>query len=505
MSKSGPFALVIVAALAPVVAAQSGSISFAGKKDDPVSSNQPRDLVAVDADGNGKLDLVNTCLGWDQTREATVSVNSGKGKFGQQENFTLDPSFTPYGIGAGDLDNDGNPDLVFTDSSTGTVMIWQNTPATTPYYAHVVDIPTAGTNALDVVCGDFDHDGDVDLAVVNYWSGGVRTLRGHGDFGFDTDVLVTGTANDQGMRMTTADLDHDGNVDLLVATASGAVLLLGKGDGTFPTRIVLDAGHMTNEVEAADLDQDGKLDVVFTEPNDGALRIFRGHGDGTFTDALDYATGHVPSGLALADFDGDGVPDIAMTEYFGATVYVYSGVGDLTLRAGVSFATHVGVTALVATDLSYDGLPDLAFCCDPAADQTPYISFLQNQSAPEAWRNRGHGLDGGNGLPLLLGSGTPAVGQSITMALSHAKPNATTFLIAGLTEVDLPLMGGALVPAPTWILPIGTTDGGGALTLGGSIPSGIPPGLTLFAQDWIVDSSDAHGFAASNGLEMVTQ
>lgn len=129
----------------------------------------PRDVVTADFDNDGDLDLANTNFFNSGTDDVTVFLNDGDGTYG-----TAIPSDAVAGVqalAAGDLDGDGNVDLVVTDQGdgvTGTperfaVLLGEGNGN----FEDPVVYNSGGDNAIDVALGDFDADGDLDAAIVN--------------------------------------------------------------------------------------------------------------------------------------------------------------------------------------------------------------------------------------------------------------------------------------------------------------------------------------------------
>jgi hypothetical protein len=116
----------------------------------------------------------------------------------------------------------------------------------------------------------------------------------------------------------------------------------------------------------------------------------------------------------------------------------------------------------------------------------------------------GGALAGSNGLPQLAGKGTLVPGSPVSLTLSSALPNSTAALIVGLSAVDMPFKGGTLVPAPDILITGLPVSGTGTLALASTWPAGLPAGLSLWFQEWIVDPAGPKGFAASNGLLAIT-
>ncbi|MHC5210743.1 MAG: agmatine deiminase family protein [Planctomycetota bacterium] len=116
------------------------------------------------------------------------------------------------------------------------------------------------------------------------------------------------------------------------------------------------------------------------------------------------------------------------------------------------------------------------------------------------WANLGQGLAGTRGVPSLVGSGGLVGGEPLQVQLVSALENAAATLVMGFDALDAPFKGGVLVPNPAlWVFGL-LTDGGGALSLSGTWPNGVPSGLSLYLQVWVVDPQAPVGLAGSNGV-----
>jgi tetratricopeptide (TPR) repeat protein len=177
---------------------------------------------------------------------------------------------------------------------------------------------------------------------------------------------TAGRAGGQGVAA--ADLNYDYRTDLVLAGPGGVRLLRQGEDGRFadvtpearlPPGVM---GAPAFGAWAADIDTEGDLDVVLA-PSDGAPLVLRNNGDGTFAESRPFAGVERLRGFVWADLDGDGVPDAALLDGAGG-VHVF-----LNLRGGV-FARQTLPTAapravaLAAAEMSGDWLFDVLLLSD---------------------------------------------------------------------------------------------------------------------------------------------
>src|SRR6202142_866434 len=233
------------------------------------------------------------------------------------------------------------------------------------------DSGAAWTDAVAVA--DLNGDGIPDLVVSDSCliSGGhtcanpqgeVAALLGNGDGTFQPAVSLS-TGAYFATSVAVGDLNGDGIPDLVAANYCQSIqqggcdsyepgrisILIGNGDGTFQLAATYGSGGLgAYSVALADLTGNGKLDIVATNTyddngKDGCAGVLLGNGDGTFQPAVCYdAGGTIAASVAIRDLKGNGTPDLVVTEFFqdgnnDGAVGILLGNGDGTFQPVVLY------------------------------------------------------------------------------------------------------------------------------------------------------------------------
>jgi enediyne biosynthesis protein E4 len=326
-------------------------------------------VAIFDYDGDGRLDLYfATCTtmppGTAPTRPNRLYKNLGDNRFRDvTESSGLGFRGFCHGIIAGDIDNDGDPD-VFLCNYGANALFLNNGDGTFRDVSHRAGIDRPNWSSGGAML-DYDNDGDLDIYVANYGDWiyprdahrcgneriplfcspcDIRTTKhilyrndGDGTFTDVTDRAGLGRSDGHGFGAVAADLNGDGRVDLYVANdLNPNFLYLNRGDGTFEDATETSGAAYDDRglaqssmgVDAEDGDGDGRPELLVTNFQNEYAAYYQNLSGSAPTPSADptppalfrdasAAVGLVADskpwvgwGCALADFDNDGWPDV---------------------------------------------------------------------------------------------------------------------------------------------------------------------------------------------------
>jgi len=255
---------------------------------------EPTRVLAADFNNDGKLDLVTNA---QEEGNVLIYFGDGHGAFGNSPT-ELEGLASNYTLGVADFNHDGSPDIATTDlksksagGSNVAVFLNNGTGAftETPEFA-------VGPGASVLSVGDLNHDGNIDIVVGGPGSGTqtglfITTYLGDGTGSFTQKQIINLGAGAVDGEMALGDFNEDGNVDVAFPvpysqgeTPSSTVLVFfGDGAGGLSAGPSITLGSAPDSAVTADFNQDGHLDLAVTNRNDDTLSILFGDGHGTFS------------------------------------------------------------------------------------------------------------------------------------------------------------------------------------------------------------------------------
>lgn len=358
--------LLVWSYVVPAFAAGCGTVQLGGNATSFDVGIAPKSMVTGDFNHDGKNDLAVANYGSGQgATDGSVSVllNDGSGGFSSATNVPV--GINPKSIVSADFNKDGNPDLAVLNYAVGgccidsfvTILLGNGSGNFT-----AAGSPLAvGNDSAALTTGDFNKDGNVDLAatVLVSPSRSVSILLGNGNAGFSaaTKYPAGGATS-----IVTGDFNGDTKPDLVTSNLNGSNIsvLLGDGLGAFGAPVNYNVGGANPQfIAVGDFNQDSKLDVV-TANTFNSVSVLLGNGDGTFGAATPFTVASSPQSVLVQDINGDGKLDIVTANSGSSTVSVLVGDGQGSFGSQASYTPGLGSFFVVSSDFNGDGKSDLA-------------------------------------------------------------------------------------------------------------------------------------------------
>jgi hypothetical protein len=293
---------------------------------------------------------------------ATLLLNANSSN---AENFVLSSSpnvgRAPQALTGADVNRDGWPDLIVPNNQDNTVMVLTNNGNGTFMASSTNRVRAPGS----VVAADVNGDGWLDLIASNADTNTLTVLTNNGDGTFNpasTNIVGLGPQS-----VVAADVNRDGKLDLVTGNwaydflvqGNTLTVLTNNGDGTFTLSATLSVGLSPSTVIAADIDGDGNLDLISANVDDNTLTVLTNDGTGNFTQSVTLSVGSGPHAVVSADVNGDGYLDLISANTFENTLSILRNNGHGSFKYAATYSVGNGPWDVVAADMNGDGKVDL--------------------------------------------------------------------------------------------------------------------------------------------------
>ncbi len=262
-----------------------------------------------------------------------VFIGNADGTFAAPSSYPL--SDDSYMLTAADFNRDGTLDIAVglaTNSSGFDILLnigSGNFGPATFVSAGGSCSGNVGLCTLTIADGDFNNDGKSDIVLLDIDGDEYVTALGVGDGTFGAPSSPGALTGNSFRWIMTGDLNNDGNVDIVPINGGQGrfEVVLGNGDGTFDAAVpyTLSFGGGTSTHGAlADIDGDGFLDVIIATAGASNMQVARNDGTGVFTAFPEFILpgANYLATVAVADFNTDGAVDIAYLDYTQDTLFV---------------------------------------------------------------------------------------------------------------------------------------------------------------------------------------
>lgn len=366
----------------------------------------------LDLNGDGDRDFAVTSgqlQGGGGPEWIEVFLGNGAGGFTAGQALVLGANVSASALVAGDFDADGDTDLAVSLENLNSVRIALNTGGVLSLGGSVA---LGGSEAKNMAVGDVDGDGDLDLVTSNRNSNNLQILTNAAGT-FSAGALLSVGTRPQGLVL--ADLNGDGVRDLAVAASDSrrVDVRLGTGAGAFGAlqSIAMPFNDKPSGLTAADLDGDGDMDMATTLENNGVGYVVVLRNAAAVFTATPFATGTLnPSSIVAADFDLDGDLDLATADEDSNVVVALGNLGNASFGAASTFSVGAHPTALVAADFDGNLSADLVTANRDSHTASVLLNTAAGVVGPIAYCTSG--ITVGGCVPTISGTANPVVAHT---------------------------------------------------------------------------------------------
>ncbi|MEC9374541.1 MAG: FG-GAP-like repeat-containing protein, partial [Planctomycetota bacterium] len=316
---------------------------------------------AADIDGDGDMDVA---AGIDVANQFVWYENDGMNPPGFTAHVLMMGAVTPRSVRAVDVNGDGHVDVLGASFGDDSIRLFLNDGAATPGFT-IMTLTNAADEAWHVSAGDVDGDMDLDVLSASVADDTLRVFLNDGQLvpGF-TEVILSSNAPGA-VDLKTADIDSDGDNDLLAATFFDDVIQWYENTGapipTWPRRLIATSASGAIAVDSADLDGDMRTDIVSASSGDSKIAWYANTGaprevyeEQIIDDMVDGV-----SSLFATDLDDDGDIDLISTPFNGIVWHEHLGTTPPTFARNNITTMVNGAAGVVAADYDDDGDLDI--------------------------------------------------------------------------------------------------------------------------------------------------
>ena len=310
---------------------------------------------AGDLDNDGWSDLA---VPNEIPADVRVLLNDGDGTYSSFTIFPLPNGSFPSTNEGGDFNADGNIDIAVGNGTNDRLSVMLGDGA--GGFSSIVSYQTTGLQVRGLAVLDANGDGHEDIVTANRASGTLSYFEGIGDgtFAAPVDFDAGGTGE---TSLAAADANGDGIMDLFVGAlgSSEIILMLGDGNGGFSVSDAIDTEGSPWMLAAGDLDGDGDVDVVAAGSSGNVADVVFGDGAGGLESTDFYASGSFTLAIDLSDLDGDGDLDMISSNYSSGDFYVFENDGTGSFSHIQTLPVAGAGSCIIAHDRDNDGTIEL--------------------------------------------------------------------------------------------------------------------------------------------------
>jgi len=326
-------------------------------------------VLEIDVAGN----FEDGRFGFHNQSQPVVTYSASDLTIGQNADFTealeiASPANDAHDVASADIDLDGDLDILTVSGADDTLAWHENDGSVPPSFTeHVISNTVDNPQSVFAVDLNGDGEGRIDILVASVGDNSVRAFANQGGSPpVFVELLLTSNA-DGAYAVFGADLDEDGDTDVIAGSRADDTVRWFENDGgqppVFTERIITTSADSVRSVFAVDINGDGDVDVLAASQEDDTLSWFENNGatpPGFFEREISTTVDGARS-IYAADMNGDGRPDILSASLLDDSIRIFANNGG----QNPSFAEQIvssqvlGALSVSASDLDLDGDADI--------------------------------------------------------------------------------------------------------------------------------------------------
>ena len=346
------------------------------------------DLAVASFSGNAVYWFRNTLTNTDSPFSARILISS--------------QAVGAIGLASGDLDADGDLDLVSASYLSGQITWYSNTDGKGGFSLGSVIYSNNLAGCFNILPFDADADGDLDLMATNYFAGEVLWFRNYRDLDLHSSIPLFSSAISlhalpNARSLAAGDLDLDGDIDLVAGSIEADAVWWynnSDGEGSFIPTPLTTVGASSAALVVVDIDSDNDLDILSAYPGANAIAwwensLFSSPPAPPSTPLFPPAPAAlivndpglvVPIYLSVGDINNDNMPDLVMASGGSVPLTWAVNLGDSTFGPTINVSLPVANAHYVGlADLDADGDLDVYA---PARDSNSFSWYKQLSRGP---------------------------------------------------------------------------------------------------------------------------
>ncbi|CAF1619070.1 unnamed protein product [Rotaria sp. Silwood1] len=331
----------------------------------------PEGVGVDDFNNDTQLDIVVANYG---DNSVSILLGYGNGSFANQMKYSAGSG--PSAVAIDDFNNDNKLDIVVTNWKANTMSILLG------YGNGVFEKPmiySTGSSPSSVAVGDFNMDTQLDIVVANLNEKSVSVYLGYPKEGFLNQMRLISSNGSRPKSFAIGDFNKDGQMDIAVANSgtNNIGIFLRYDNGSFANQITYSTDSSPWSIAIGDFNNDVILDIVVANRDSDNVGVFLGYSNGSFSGQKMFTTGFnsQPNMIAVGDFNNDTLLDIIVANYGTNNIGVLLGYGNGSFANVKLFRSSYGSHpfSISVGDLDSDGKLDFVVANEGAENLNTFL------------------------------------------------------------------------------------------------------------------------------------